>query len=52
MISRGTRLIAPRGGTRLRPNDHLFIIAGADSRAALERALSDAGGTSAGVTDA
>jgi cell volume regulation protein A len=42
MISRGPRLIAPRGGTRLRPNDHLFIIAGADSRAALEQALSDA----------
>jgi cell volume regulation protein A len=40
MISRGNRLIAPRGSTELRPNDHLFIIAGADSRRALDVALS------------
>jgi cell volume regulation protein A len=39
MISRGSRLIAPRGSTELQANDHLFIIAGADSRAALDAAL-------------
>ena len=39
MISRGQQLIAPRGSTRLQPNDHLFIIAGAESRKALDRAL-------------
>jgi cell volume regulation protein A len=43
MISRGNRLIAPRGTTELRPNDHLFIIAGADTRSALDQALNDAG---------
>ena len=42
MISRANRLIAPRGATELRPHDHLFIIAGADSRSALDQALSDA----------
>jgi Trk K+ transport system NAD-binding subunit len=41
MISRGNRLIAPRGPTTLEPHDHLFIIAGAESRHALDRALSD-----------
>jgi potassium/hydrogen antiporter len=41
MISRGNKLIAPRGPTRLQPNDHLFIIAGAESRRALEQALGD-----------
>jgi cell volume regulation protein A len=40
MISRGHRLIAPRGSTELQPNDHLFIIAGADTRQALDEALS------------
>ena len=39
MISRGNKLIAPRGSTELRPHDHLFIIAGAESRQALDRAL-------------
>ena len=52
MISRGNRLIAPHGATQLRPNDHLFIIAGADSRAALDRALNDAGDAPAGGTAA
>ena len=52
MISRGNRLIAPRGATELRPNDHLFIIAGADSRAALAQALNDAGDAPADVTEA
>jgi cell volume regulation protein A len=40
MISRGNRLVAPRGSTALQPNDHLFIIAGAESRRALDVALS------------
>jgi potassium/hydrogen antiporter len=45
MISRGSRLIAPRGSTDLRPHDHLFLITAADVRAALDHALrgSDAG---------
>jgi potassium/hydrogen antiporter len=45
MISRGHRLIAPRGATALQPGDHLFIIAGADSRPALDAALSDIAGS-------
>jgi cell volume regulation protein A len=49
MISRGNKLIAPRGATELRPNDHLFIIAGAGSRAALDQALNDAGDSPARV---
>jgi cell volume regulation protein A len=40
MISRGNKLVAPRGPTELQAHDHLFIIAGADSRRALDRALS------------
>lgn len=39
MISRGTTLIAPRGATALQPGDHLFVVARADSRRALDEAL-------------
>ena len=39
MISRGDQLIAPRGGTVLAPGDHLFVIARANLRDALEQAL-------------
>jgi potassium/hydrogen antiporter len=39
LISRGSTLIAPRGSTALRAGDHLFVIARADSRAALDDAL-------------
>jgi cell volume regulation protein A len=38
-ISRGNRLVAPRGSTELQPNDHLFIILGSASRRALDQAL-------------
>ncbi|HXW08892.1 MAG TPA: potassium/proton antiporter [Vicinamibacterales bacterium] len=39
MISRGSSLIAPRGSTELRPGDHLFVVARAETRRALDRAL-------------
>jgi cell volume regulation protein A len=39
LISRDSTLIAPRGSTSLRPGDHLFVIARADSRLALDAAL-------------
>lgn len=39
MIARGSTLVAPRGGTDLRPGDHLFVIARQNTRAALEEAL-------------
>jgi cell volume regulation protein A len=39
MISRGRSLIPARGPTEVRPGDHLFVIASADRRAAVEAAL-------------
>jgi cell volume regulation protein A len=39
MITRGTTLIAPRGGTEVRPGDHLFVISRTETRPALEAAL-------------
>ena len=43
MISRGTTLIAPRGATALQPGDHLFVVARADSRRALDEAIGMSG---------
>lgn len=45
LISRGTSLVPPRGSTELRAEDHLFIIARADVRDAVEATLT-AGTTS------
>lgn len=39
MISRGHRLVAPRGSTLLMADDHLFIITAAESRSAVVEAL-------------
>jgi len=39
MVSRGNTFIAPRGSTELRPGDHLFVIARADIRPLVDRAL-------------
>ena len=39
MISRGRTLIPARGPTEIRPGDHLFVIARADDRAAVDAAL-------------
>ena len=39
MVSRGSTMIMPRGSTELRPDDHLFVIARDDVRAAVERVL-------------
>jgi cell volume regulation protein A len=37
LVSRGRHLIPPRGGTRLEPGDHLFVIAQTAERAAVDK---------------
>lgn len=37
LVSRASRLIAPRGTTRLEPGDHLFVIAQRNERAGVEK---------------
>jgi len=39
LVARGNRLIAPRGGTRLEPGDHVFVIAQTSERDAVEHVL-------------
>jgi cell volume regulation protein A len=41
MVSRGSQVIAPRGGTRLEAGDHLFVIAHTGERLALEQVFAD-----------
>ena len=43
MISRGSRVIPPRGNTRLEARDHLFIVVSKHSRAALDKAFLEGG---------
>jgi cell volume regulation protein A len=42
LVTRGRTLITPRGPTALQPGDHLFVIARAEIRPAVEEALSRA----------
>ncbi len=44
MISRASRVIPPRGNTRLEVGDHLFVVVSQQSRAGLERAFAEQGG--------
>ncbi|HUF30526.1 MAG TPA: potassium/proton antiporter, partial [Gemmatimonadaceae bacterium] len=44
MISRDSRVIPPRGNTRLEIGDHLFVVVSQQSRGALERAFAEQGG--------
>ena len=41
LVSRDNQLIPPRGATRLRPGDHLFVIAHTGARHAVERIFTD-----------
>ena len=43
MISRGNKVIPPRGNTRVEAGDHLFIVAAKQSRAALDQAFVEGG---------
>ena len=43
MISRGSKVIPPRGNTRVEPGDHLFIVVSKHSKAALDRAFVEGG---------
>ena len=43
MISRGSRVIPPRGNTRVESGDHMFIVVSKHSRAALDKAFVEGG---------
>ena len=42
LVARGQRLIPPRGGTRLEPGDHVFIVMEPGRRPALDRIFAEA----------
>jgi potassium/hydrogen antiporter len=43
LVSRDGTLIAPRGATRLRPGDHLFVVSQTSARSGVDRALGNQG---------
>ncbi|MEW5929819.1 MAG: potassium/proton antiporter [Gemmatimonadota bacterium] len=47
MITRGQRVIPPRGSTRIEPGDHVFFVLGRGTEARVQRLFDDVGGPAA-----